>query len=114
MITTVEERDAILDKMKAVLEKGWTQNWYARDAHGQRIDALNPNKVAVAWCIKGAMYVALNERFGSYSGNFAQLELMFEEAIGTGRWSAANYNDAQGRTKEDMLALIEKVRRGPL
>lgn len=100
-----------LQDAKALLEQGWTQKTYARDADGISCDLEAP--YAACWCILGAM------RKLQYSGAYTtdtiyharQLVANAVPALPTHptRCAIAEFNDTPGRTKEEILAIFNQA-----
>jgi hypothetical protein len=89
-MTTVE----ILKAARAKIEQGWTQKALARDAYG---DPARGN--GCSWCAEGAL-VAVT---GGRSKAFGYLR----ESLPDGFNDTAIYNDAPGRTQQEILDLYD-------
>ena len=90
-----------LIKARSFIERGWTQGTYARNANGQPTLCTGPD--AVAWCMGGACKIAVG-----YNSLFACLPLRV--ALGSVvKSEVPPYNDAPGRTKEEVLAVFDKA-----
>lgn len=109
-------RDALC---RAVLyvSTGWTQGALARDAEGRRVEPWDTR--AVAWCLMGALEVGVLETAGPYL-------LLLDWAIGAvrdhlpsddqlleegGVYALRAWNDKPGRTREDVLRLLDRILR---
>jgi len=91
----------ILDETKKTLiERGWHQGYFAIDKRRKHVSFMNES--ACAFCVLGAVFRAAGTK--PVAGPLNALS-----AVAPGG-SAAAYNDAPGRTKEDMLALIDKAK----
>lgn len=88
---------------RALIEKGWTQDAYARDADGAAC-SVNDDR-ATCFCMNGAvMRVA-----GIYRENDALMVFTaLGSAAGVTRYSH-HWNDAPGRTQAEVLALFDKA-----
>lgn len=94
-----------------LIEQGWTQYVVARDKNGLHVDAHSDN--AVCWCIYGAVHKVYinngekkpdNERPAiSYYEACSRLK----QALGSTELSV--WNDASGRTKEEVLEVFRKA-----
>lgn len=93
----------VLIRGRARLEKGWCQGASARDENGYTVGANLP--VATSFCIFGAL--TYEDR---YDGTLDARQLV-REVLGAklGDGAIATYNDAPGRTKEEVLALVDKA-----
>lgn len=98
-----------LIKIRKIIENGWVQRYTAMDRHGSR---CNPaDKDAVKFCIIGAVYKGT----GSYTLSedpFHRREMiatLLRHALPKENDSLIVFNDANGRTKEDILALIDRT-----
>lgn len=74
----------------------WTQGAHARNADGRACAARG--KKATKFCVVGAMLHLRSE-----NNVWAELQRRVGDAIGIGAW-----NDAAGRTYEDMLELLAR------
>lgn len=90
-----------------LLEKGWTQGAYARNTKGIVCFVTDPG--AACFCLVGALSVASR---GSAYGQLERVNRALRRTLGqmnTGSTFASDYNDARGRTREDVVALIDKT-----
>lgn len=101
----------ILKRARKLIEKGWTQELFARNEQGNRCSA--ESSAAVCWCIRGAMFAAVKGKFGD---EFVEAETILESVIppsslkGIGSNAPLVYfNDRKGRTKAQVLALYERA-----
>ena len=81
---------------RALIERGWTQEYFAKDKDGLWI--LPNSTDAVCWCITGAFLAA------DYDA-----ELWNHAAEIAGAKSLSDWNDAPGRTQADVLAIFDKL-----
>jgi hypothetical protein len=87
-----------LKKTRALIVKGWTRGWYARNARRQKVDARS--KTAVCWCLRGAIERAAGQQALAVE---RCLHGVLDE-----HGALAIFNDTQ-KTKEPVLALIDKA-----
>ncbi len=93
----------VLIRGKERLERGWCQGASARDASGNKSDPESPN--AASFCVFGAMH----EREGPYASDRARELIRRVLGAKLGDGAIAIYNDTPGRTKEEVLALVDKA-----
>lgn len=95
--------------IRAQVEKGWHQGWWAGNADGHDLDADDIR--ATCWCIRGAAHVALAHRDEEREAveKLIQAQVPNFDPVKGKRdlEQLVSYNDAEGRTKEDMLKLID-------
>lgn len=92
MKTEVEK----LKAARALIEKGWTQKWFARDAAGDVCNSSSPN--AVCWCVIGACHATgIPDDTIAYMARTQKIAYL-------PRW-----NDAPDRTQAEVLALFDKA-----
>lgn len=87
MNDTVEK----LKAARALIERGWCQGEYAKDADGEAVGVREPR--AVAWCVRGACYAA----------NVSALPLYDVQR------DLTNWNDHPGRTQAEVLNLFDEA-----
>ena len=81
----------------------WTQGWPARKANGRLCMARNPE--AVQWCIVGALRKTNSAQF--ILGAFWSMPPTLRTALhARGYHSLSRYNDAPGRTQDEVVALL--------
>lgn len=101
MNTTVK----FLTKARAVIERGWCQGSFARDAQGQPIESTDP--LAETFCIRGATRAVApiddDERVRAHR----HLEDVIIALTDGGYDSLARYNDVPGRTQAEILAVFD-------
>jgi len=91
----------ILDEAQRILvEKGWTQGYFAKNAAGENVRL--DSEEAKSFCVLGAAFLAA----GCRNESFIRAALIAAAPAG----EPAEYNDAPGRTKEEVLALIDKAK----
>ncbi len=104
---------SISDKLKQareLLAKGWTQHVSARGPDGYAADALDDR--AVCWCIYGAIsHVANVNTNDEWSLLWkpvqdACIAIGYTDSPGT-KNGPVKFNDAPGRTKEEVLAMLD-------
>jgi hypothetical protein len=111
----------VLDETKKILtEKGWTQGTYARDAEGKPTDYAEPT--ACSFCLRGALVLACASRSGVDDVRDRATRPL-HKALGrvltgedytdylNGDIDIVVFNDAHGRTKEDIFNLIDIAKR---
>jgi hypothetical protein len=86
-----------LREARALIELGWTQDAYSRDAEGH--DNMCAGSDPVCWCAVGAM---------AETGSGGLCEMYFRRAID---WPGGiiSWNDHPDRTKADVLAAFDKA-----
>ena len=92
---------------KLLIEKGWTQGVRARDRAGEPAPAGDPR--ACSFCLLGAFARTCEESSVDSSNGRLRALLALWTAKATAKGIAA-YNDEPGRTKEDVIALIDKAK----
>lgn len=90
----------ILDEAKDLIEKGWHQGYFAQNADGRDVDSSDPN--ACAFCVLGAVFHAAGDK----PAGLAYDALI---AVSPGGMPA-EFNDQPGRTKEEVLDLIDAAK----
>lgn len=93
----------ILQRIRAKVSKYWIKGSYARDVRGNSVASGADS--ACKWCLVGAVASECSEE--SIATRHA-LTHAINKIIGTG-WSIEAWNDAKGRTKEEVLDVIDKV-----
>lgn len=105
---TRERRDADLDAAKALVLAGWTQGTPARDASGGKIGW--ERREAASFCLGGAIC-----RAAAVGASISAVVVAVNgaiEALGLPR-NIHLYNDAPGRTKEEVADLLERAKEQP-
>lgn len=110
---------AVLDEMARLLtEKGWTQRAFARTQDGAPTDWRSD--IACSFCLRGALRAAaadLPYNAGTeaiYRLHRALREVLPRESLGAyldGYVDIISFNDTPGRTREEVLDLIERAKR---
>jgi hypothetical protein len=90
----------VLTDARAMVERGWTQGWFARDAAGNKRYELDES--AVCWCMAGA-YMAVAPGLASWE----EAEDFLKRAIG--EESVPDWNDVDGRTQAEVLAAFDRA-----
>lgn len=88
----------VLRAARDMLAKGWTQHASARDARGLSVD--DRDSAACYWCMLGAISAAAGGDKKAYSSACDKVRLFTGESI-------SYYNDRSGRTKEEVLMLMD-------
>lgn len=83
---------------------GWTQGYYARDAEGRKTTIRDPATACV--CLLGAVQKCYRPNPYRTDEYWAVLDRIADELGGL---RAARWNDAPGRTKEEVIALCKKL-----
>lgn len=91
----------VLRAVRAKIEHGWCQRYYAKDSNGERVPPDSPT--AVCWCILGAYKAVTHD---TQRGPFRFIDNALR---GTGYSFADDWQDAEGRTKGDVLAFMDKA-----
>lgn len=93
-----------LRKVRAKLEQGWTQGWFARDVNGDITWPRAEN--ATCWCVYGACSV-VTDAFAHENNVRDAIE---RALLGmTGSRLVDCWNDAPGRTQAEVLALVDRA-----
>ena len=93
----------ILQEGRTLIEKGWTQEKFARDADGDAVLAKSPR--ACAWCAEGALY-AVEKNFLAVGEAISLLDDLAKDQEYD---SACDFNDHPDTTREDVLDLYNKA-----
>lgn len=109
----------ILDEMARLLtEKGWTQGVFARTQGGAPTDCRSDT--ACSFCLRGALKGATADlpyndgTEANYRLHRALGEVLPRESLGAyldGHVDIISFNDTPGRTREEVLDLIERAKR---
>lgn len=96
-----------IERMIAIIEKGWTIGTVARDAHGNQTSVNSVS--AVSFCTIGALYLAAHQA-GLDGAEIASLKsrVSAEVVASTGHVSTSGWNDAQA-SNEPVIALLGRV-----
>jgi hypothetical protein len=110
-VSSRDDSIAVLEGAKKILmEKGWTQGHYAFTADHEPVHPTDER--ATCFCIAGAVSRAWNDlKYKGQRGTDAYKQL---QAV-SGRLhkeGPIDYNDKEGRTKEEVLALIDHTLKG--
>lgn len=95
------ELTALLRKARGYVERGWTREVGARNTLG--METSSTNRYAIRWCTIGAMERA-NAGPGEMVSHGRALLLSLIPDI-----SLAGWNDAPGRTQQDVLNLFDRA-----
>jgi hypothetical protein len=87
----------LLTAARARIKKGWCQETYARDANGASISVRDPS--AVSFCLYGALL-----SLESPDHIFVEADAIIRSLGGGTGW-----NDAKGRTQEDVLRVYDRA-----
>ena len=101
---------SIFDRTTALLERGWCQVDYARDADGR--GAMTDSPDACQWCLIGATDVVLRELRCPHL--MPRLIELYREVLPPPAQalylSPQSYNDQTTTTQADVLALVRRAR----
>lgn len=94
-----------LKQARVLLERGWTTGKTARNNRGESVSVYDPT--ACSFCVLGAVW-----RVGGYvaplGGRMEDLVRRVVRArVPLGSHAPGTYNDAEGRTKEEILSVID-------
>lgn len=95
-------------KPSEYIEKGWCQGCFAIDSEGKHVLPDNPS--AVAWCLIGATARSVADGTLSSEEEVEIYRAIFMSGISRCQ-GFIEWNDAPGRTKEEVLALLKEVER---
>ena len=106
--TTVKE---VLIAARWILQHyGWVQGTFYLTTYGLRvpsIKALEPGDTLKACCLTGALrLVEVEDRI---HGLFDRTYDLVRQSAQEARWGVSNWNDTPGRTKEEVIALLDKA-----
>jgi hypothetical protein len=97
----------ILQDAQRLVERGWTQHADSRDAAGAEVEPWSPD--AASWSLLGAI-VAASEAFAQRHQRDLPLEQLAEALHELAKLidddSLASWNDAPGRTQEQVAATL--------
>lgn len=97
----------ILANARSLIAKGWTQGPTAKNAAGIAVDPTSGE--AVCWCLEGALIAS----GVNCEDPEATCPMCHQYLIPLGRLvgatGATSYNEALGRTKEEVLALFDRA-----
>ena len=89
----------VLLRAREYIKRGWCQGAHARDAFGNSVLITSPECRFV--CLEGALYLGCCDESEPYSETKLQVQKLFDMGhIGT-------WNDAPGRTQEEVLTLLD-------
>lgn len=97
-----------LTRVRRLIESGWTRGAWARTESGSPCWEDNTN--AVCWCLSGAV----QKVFSGDESTQTRIDLTraLVRNLPAGFWDIPAWNDEPGRTKEEVLALIDKTIEG--
>lgn len=103
-------RDEVIEglkKARTLLENGWTTGKTARNSRGESVGVYDPT--ACSFCVLGAVW-----RVGCFVDPLGgEMEELVRRAIRVrvplGSHAPGTYNDAEGRTKEEILSVIDEA-----
>lgn len=99
----------ILIEARARIARGWVQGRFAQDNRGVLVHSYSSE--AVSWCLDGAL-IAVGAT-SSYTDYHAAHDLVWG-ALGEPREprisnSLTRWNDAEGRTQDEVLAVLDRA-----
>lgn len=104
---TVEQLTAI----EALITKGWTQKAYARPHLDSLLDCDATSPDAACYCLVGAaaavIYPGMKSHLSALIRAIVEANHTFQPYI---HMATAIWNDAPGRTQEEVLSLIARVK----
>ena len=89
---------------RGLIEKGWTQKAYARDANGDVVFPKDPN--ACEWCAMGALDAANPEGFRRFLELWNLLDNFIDQPL------SFTFNDVVNTTQKDVLDLYDRAIEG--
>lgn len=92
----------ILIKARALIKKGWAQALFAVNIYGASTSPRS--KDAAAWCALGALRAAATRGSKIFGARRA-----LANRIPGGYRGVADWNDEEGRTKRQVLALFDRA-----
>jgi hypothetical protein len=108
---------------RRLIDKGWTQGTLARDHGNRSVPPLSHN--ATCWCVEGAFARSIHHvsKLLVPSDRFAnrldyQMRYVFHTYLNqlglnatdsSFNFSSAVFNDTKGRTKEEVLNVLDKI-----
>ena len=94
----------LLDRAAGFADQEWTQNCYARDAAGEKVDYLDP--AAIQLCAAGHM---LRTSHADGQREYGRLYAAVNRALLPGGPDLTAWNDAPGREPEEVRQLFRKA-----
>lgn len=91
-----------LELTKEVVQKGWTKNYFARNADQDPVPITHP--YATCFCLVGALRRVSNVRMVEIP---IEAQLALQRVVG--RQSIPDFNDDPETTKEDVINAIEEA-----
>lgn len=95
----------VLTAARALILKGWAQNFYAVDRAGLFVSPTD--EAARAWCLSGAVMTVL--RAGTYDDPLETEDVAFtllQTLVGD---AVTDWNDAPGRTQTEVVEILDKA-----
>ena len=93
----------ILKEVRGLIESGWTVVALARDATGAQCNPTSHK--ATSWSLYGAIQKAVRSPFASALVVYNSLH----RALPSGTKTVREFNDAPDRTREEILAVIDRA-----
>lgn len=110
--SVVTEARRLLAQAAARVERGWTQNVWAREPGGRAVDARDPK--ACAWCAQGAVWAGQPEHDSLSPSMLAgrAATLIASRRMGTAHlpyWDMVLYNEEPGTTQAEVVSLLQEA-----
>jgi len=99
----------ILKEVRDLIERGWTQGTFARTEDGMQCDPEDED--AASWALDGAICGALSELTPQsfHEERLRIAQILISAASGVEIKNLARFNDAPDRTREEILAVIDRA-----
>lgn len=91
-----------LQKMRALIERGWAQGTFAADAHGERVSQFS--NYATCFCLLGAYHRVRKQEKLSARTSDKIFELITSRVKNMVTW-----NDSAERTQTQVLSMLDEV-----
>jgi hypothetical protein len=114
MTITLAERNAALDRAKALILQGWTQGAVARNDSEQEVGYDDP--AAICFCAYGAIGKVSMDAGISYESLSSVLKCALgkQQPKDEDRFYVSIWQDRAGRTKYEVAALFDHAKEQPL
>lgn len=104
-------KSELIKQMITLIQGGWTHNVLARDAEGMPCLPSHPD--AKFFCIRGALMRIHDKYDDVYFDTLLSIEKTLNEMKVSGQSGlclVVAFNDAHGRTKEEVIDMLSSVR----
>lgn len=95
----------ILVETRKLIEQGWIQGVNARNEYGASVASGSPD--ATCWCLQGGLLRVARDLNKSGRDIMLVADVLDNTALLRGSNDLVNYNDTPGRTKDEVLQLID-------